>query len=753
LSPLLAAGTFVLAALAGTPGTPGTPLDLVDERGAPVASATVDFTDASGAHDREATGPDGSVTARAGFTPVAADITEPGFQPLHVRLGELHAPRVTLARVLPVIGSVTVATGSTKSAHEAPLATSTLDAATIGLSPAVTTDRLLRQLPGFDRSRSSSAFTNYGLLRASFSGAGTDRGVVLVDGFPAQDGFGGQIDWQAYPSDEIERVELLRGSGSALYGSGAVGGVLGISTFAPQTGYGTVPDGRILLGAGSNEQADNALLVRTGIGSTVAASLVTVASQLAYADLPPGYNSPIDHIAKSSSGTEHLRLRYADGPTTIDGSFLASSDQQDEGRPNYNFERNLRQEDVAATERIGPALARFAYYVRDTTVYNNDDTYPPPASAPDTPDTLRYRQHVPSDENGFSGSTLLTAGTTELAFLVDQKRVDGRSEQYGPTGALTALGTGVQLSQGVGLQATFHAPRTEFLVGARADRVRYDDLDYTSTVMGTVVPHDVAGHDEGAISPRAALRYDLTPRVALRISSGGGFRAPYLNELVRGFNVGQTVMSPNPNLVPERSRTDVAGIDALLGTGRLSFDITETHVSDAIAFLTVAGATPPRAVRENLDKTQTDGETLSYAQPVGTCTRIRVSGTTQNARVTSGPAADIGKALTLVPSRTATVGVDGGSRGPLSYSIDGSYIGQTYYDDLNTEPLGAALLFGATVRATTASGTSFAISGDNLTHQTYLANIDRYGEPLTVSLRIAIPFGRNVRRVASSCTF
>ena len=649
---------------------------------------------------------------------------------------------------MPVIGSVTVATGSAKNVHESPLTTSTLDLATISLSPAATTDRLLRQLPGFDRSRSSSAFTNYGLLRASFSGAGTDRGVVLVDGFPAQDGFGGQIDWQAYPADEIERVELLRGSGSALYGSGAVGGVLSLQTYAPQTGSGVLPNGKILLGAGSNEQADNAMLVRTGIGSTVAASLVTVASQLAYADLPPNYSSPIDHIAKSSSGTEHLRVRYADGRAMLDGSFLVSSDQQDEGRPNYNFERNLRQEDVAVTDRIGPALARFGYYVRDTTVYNNSDTYPG-----GTPGVVRYRQHVPSNENGFFGSTLLTAGTTELALLVDEKRVDGRSEQYTPTGALGALGTGVQLSQGVGIQATFHAPRTEFLIGARADRVRYDDLDYTSSMMGMLVPHAVAGHDEGAISPRAALRYDVTPRVALRISSGGGFRAPYLNELVRGFNVGQTVMSPNPNLVPERSRTDVAGIDVLLGTGRLSLDVTETHVSDAIAFLTVAGAMPPRAVRQNLDKTQTDGETLTYAQPVGSCTRLRLSGTTQNARVVAGPAVDVGKALTLVPSRTATVGVDGGSRGPLSYSVDGSYIGQTYYDDLNTQPLGAALLFGATVRATTAGGTTFTISGDNLTHQTYLANIDRYGEPLTVSLRIGIPFGQNVRRATSSCTF
>lgn len=733
---LFAATTLTVAALAGTPESS---LTLVDERGTPVSAASVDFTDAAGAHDRESTGPSGSASARSSFTPVAADVTKPGFRARHLVLAALPSGRITFERILPVIGRVTVASGSTKSVHESPLATSTLDAATISLSPGNTTDRLLRQLPGFDRARSSSAFTNYGLLRASFSGAGTDRGVVLVDGFPAQDGFGGQIDWQAYPTDVIERAELLRGAGSALYGSGAVGGALAITTFAPQTGPGVAPDGQLLFGAGSNEQADNAVLARTAIGSTVGASLSTVATQFAYADLPPSYASPVDHLAKSSSGTSDLRLRYDDGRTTLDGAFLASSDQQDEGRTNYTFERNLRQESVAASERIGLARARFAYYVRDTTVYNNSDLYPT------SPGALRYRQHVPTDENGFFASLGANPGTAELELLVDQRRVDGRSEQYGPSGALAALGTGVQLGQGVGLQATFHATRTELLIGARADRVRYDDLAYTTTAKGVVTPHAVGGHDIGAISPRAALRYDLSSRIALRLSSGGGFRAPYLNELVRGFNVGQTVMSPNPELVPERSRTDGAGIDVLFGSGRLAFDIMQTTVSDAIAFRTVQGATPPRMVRANLDKTQTNGETLTYAQAVGACTRVRVSGTTQNPRVTAGPAAEVGKALTLVPLRTATIGVDGASRGPLSYSVDGSYIGQTYYDDLNTQPLGAALLFGATVRATTPSGTTFSIAGDNLTHQTYLANVDRYGEPLTVSLRIGIPFGPRAR--------
>lgn len=55
-----------------------------------------------------------------------------------------------------------------------------------------------------------------------------------------------------------------------------------------------------------------------------------------------------------------------------------------------------------------------------------------------------------------------------------------------------------------------------------------------------------AARVESAISPRAALRYDVSPAVAARVSSGAGFRPPYLNELVRGFRIGATALHAKP---------------------------------------------------------------------------------------------------------------------------------------------------------------------------------------------------------------
>jgi len=735
---LLLTSAFVLALGLGTVQIP---LEITDASGTPVQGARADFVDAARRHDIATSDSAGHVHARTGFIPVGVDVSRSGYRMLHVALDAQRSARITLVRELPVIGIVSVATGSAKSQHESPLATSVLDRATVALAPGFSTDRVLRQLPGFDRSRSNSAFTNYGQLRASFGGAGTDRGVVLVDGFPAQDAFGGQIDWQAYPASEIERAELLRGAGSALYGSGAIGGVLALQTFAPQTGRDAFPEGRAGIEVGSNSSADDALQARAPLGRYLAASLSATSTYFAYRDLPPPYASPLDHPAVASSGTTHLRLRYDNGATTFDGSLRLASDHQDEGRTNYTFDRTLRQADVAATQRIGAALARFAYYVRDTTVYNLADQFPA------KPTVLRYRQHVPTDENGFAASVAAQPGKLDLAVLLDQRRVNGVSRQFGPDGrSLQAFGSGVALLQGIGLQAAFHTPRFEALIGTRADRVRYDDLALETISKGKTTIQTVPGHAEGAISPRVALRYDLAPRVALRVSTGGGFRAPYLNELVRGFNLGAVVMAPNLSLVPERSRTDDAGIDVLFGTARLAFDITQTHVTDAIAFRTI---TPLLMRRENVERAQTNGETLTFAQPLSTCTRLRFSGTSQDPRVTSGPSGVVGKRLALVPERSATLGIDGAGAGPFGFSVDGSYVGQTYYDDLQMQPLGAALLVGATLHATTKSGATFELVGDNLTHQHYLSSIDRYGEPLTVALRVGIPLGDTRTNVAT----
>jgi outer membrane receptor protein involved in Fe transport len=93
-----------------------------------------------------------------------------------------------------------------------------------------------------------------------------------------------------------------------------------------------------------------------------------------------------------------------------------------------------------------------------------------------------------------------------------------------------------------------------------------------------------------------------------------------------------------------------------------------------------------------------------------------------------------------VPDREATLGIDA-QGGVARYGLDAAFLGAAYADDLNTQPLGSALLLGAHVSAPLASGATLTLDAENLTNRVYLSSVDRLGPPAAVSLRLAVPIG------------
>src|SRR5690242_3245182 len=97
----------------------------------------------------------------------------------------------------------------------------------------LTLDDALRQVPGFTLFRRSSSLTaNPTTLGASARGvgaSGASRVLVLDDGVPLNDAFGGWVFWDRVPRTATNRAEVLRGGGS-LYGNGALGGLVNLIT-------------------------------------------------------------------------------------------------------------------------------------------------------------------------------------------------------------------------------------------------------------------------------------------------------------------------------------------------------------------------------------------------------------------------------------------------------------------------------------------------------------------------------------------
>jgi outer membrane receptor for ferrienterochelin and colicins len=113
-----------------------------------------------------------------------------------------------------------------QSFQEVPVSVATVSAKMIADRNNVTLDDALRYIPGVNM------MTDQVNIRGS---TGYNRGVgsrvlVLLDGLPYITGDTGEINWETIPMFQVERIEVVKGAGSALYGSSALGGVINVIT-------------------------------------------------------------------------------------------------------------------------------------------------------------------------------------------------------------------------------------------------------------------------------------------------------------------------------------------------------------------------------------------------------------------------------------------------------------------------------------------------------------------------------------------
>ncbi len=142
---------------------------------------------------------------------------------------------------------------------DVPASVTVMDSEEIRRSPAVVADDVLRQIPTFSLFRRTSSLsshpTSQGVSLRGIGPSGTSRTLVLIDDVPFNDPFGGWVYWTRVPLMSVDRMELVDGSTSSLYGNYAMGGVINIVTRQPDAQNGRdqaavrqqdQPEGRLL---------------------------------------------------------------------------------------------------------------------------------------------------------------------------------------------------------------------------------------------------------------------------------------------------------------------------------------------------------------------------------------------------------------------------------------------------------------------------------------------------------------------------
>jgi outer membrane receptor for ferrienterochelin and colicins len=393
---------------------------------------------------------------------------------------------------------------------------------------------------------------NYGFLGGvsalQIQGFDRDRVLILEDGERVVGDVGGAIDLSTFPLGDVDRIEIVSGPASSLYGSAALGGVINIITSPPKE-YG--PSGRFR----AEYRSLNGVVLQGNAAYKSEKPLLGLRDPWAEVD---GNYMRMDAIPKGG-GLPDTRI-----PETNDAMLgLRTGARLNDAMDIRVRARIFRDRQDGVSSSLAPGLGRF--------ITDNPTQ------------TDRYTLHVIHVTKFRRGANLrLTLGRQEFDnFTANEQRNSPIDERHDRTQRLQSLEAVATVPDG---------PLT-WVAGARFEAEHFEQ-DITKTVSTSTGPQTTTAPEVmplaygtaaayaqttwkirenvtvmpgvrseihtkfgASITPRLAAAWQITPKWNLRASAGRGFRAPSAKEL--GFVFDHTIygykIQGNPDLKPEKS--------------------------------------------------------------------------------------------------------------------------------------------------------------------------------------------------------
>lgn len=368
-------------------------------------------------------------------------------------------------------------------------------------------------------------------------GAGA-RALVTIDGLPFYTGDTGEIVWEMIPATEIQRVEIIKGAASSLYGSSAIGGVVSaitreVSSF-PRTminsyyGFYDKP---------YYKEWDWSGKIRPFNG-------VTVSHSNSFDNL--GFNISLTRLEDLSYRRDDfskkyigfLKLHYSINPSSS-LTFLANTFNKRAGNFLYwKDSRNaLINSDFVSSNRIetNRYLAGLIYnnLLSDETIFSLKASYfRNNFSDNSVPENI-------SNSHLYRIETQLTSGLSKNIILTTGVEVIPSKVNSSLFGNPSAIAAGLYSIADI----NFDFPLI-ISVGLRYDYGKLDSLQAS-----------------GSLSPKIGFNYKLMKNLIFRSSLGTGFRNPSLAEAFTSTSTSGITIKPNPNLKPERNITAEFGVN------------------------------------------------------------------------------------------------------------------------------------------------------------------------------------------------
>lgn len=593
------------------------------------------------------------------------------------------APICMSAQTVVLETFVVTATRGTAAVTEVPSSVRVFDARELARTPALTLDGALRSVPGFSlfrRSDSLSAHpTAQGVSLRGLGPSGASRTLVLLDGVPVNDPFGGWIAWSKLPRLSLDRVELVRGSGATAWGNAALGGVVHLVSAVPQPGR-----LRALVTAGSHSLAS----VEFVAAQQAAAGVVEIAGRAFTTDgfeiVAPETRGPVDIPASQRHRWLSARLLSRAGRDT---EVIATARFFREDRGNGTPLQNNSSRDVSGSIVVNHGPSRglrwsAVAFVQDQEFSSTFSSIDASRTA-ETPASDQFS--VPSNARGFAWTATRESGrggTTTAG--VDFRSVNGETnEEAGFVNGAFIRRRKAGGAQQIGGLFVLHSAEISDAVrivgGLRADRWsdRGGFRRESMIATGAIVRDDLYPDRNGwELSPSLGIVWRATEALRLRASAQRAFRRPTLNELYRPFRVGAFITEANPSLGTETVEGLEAGFEWSRGPLTAGATLFRHDLRNAVANVTVAhgpgmfpdfGFIPAGGAgrrRLNLDRVVVQGVELSARLSLGESATLAAEYLFSDARVRNGdPDHSLdGRMLAQVPRHSATLSVQW--RGP-----------------------------------------------------------------------------------------
>ena len=396
---------------------------------------------------------------------------------------------------------------------------------------------------------------------AFLRGANSNHTLVLVDGVKVDSPTTGAFDLSSLPVSQIERIEILRGPQSVLYGSDAIGGVIQVITRRPSAG--TAVTAGVQAGAYDTVQATAGLTGTSGALRYAAGVEVFDSDGISAADARRGNVEPDGFRNTAFDARVGYRLDDRVGWDALDVEAFATYTDGRVQFDGFDFVVGPTDDALAVQERRelllgGRARARRGIWEGTLTASLTDE-----------------RLDV-SDPNGFATASRIDGSIAELDWQNDLR--------FDPDNTLVA---GVEF-------------RREAATSTSISPFGASGYDQAVSTLGVYAQHRLTHGDRlhlsagaryenhGQFGARATWRltgaWSAIERVRLHGSVATGFRAPTFDQLYfPGFG--------NPALAPETSRGWDLGATAALADGRVELDLTwfRNDLDELIEFTFPAG--------------------------------------------------------------------------------------------------------------------------------------------------------------------